>query len=166
MTGAEIGGALGTALPLAVSGVVNSVRRAVSPFTINPERQALVDQLGNEGVRVTAGQATGSRGLRYAESEIGGQQAEDAMNNQGEQFTSAILRRVGVNADRATPTSLITPSPRTATNSTRSPRRTPLCPTASFLRTSSIIGGSICSSPHPASVLQSSRTPCAISTMP
>ncbi|TQX88447.1 MULTISPECIES: hypothetical protein [unclassified Rhizobium] len=103
MTGAESGGALGTALPLALSGVVNSVRRTVSPFTINPERQALVDQLGNEGVRVTAGQATGNRGLRYAESEIGGQQAEDAMSNQGEQFTSAILRRVGVNADRATP---------------------------------------------------------------
>lgn len=100
---AEIGGVVGAALPLAVSGATNAVRRAVTPFTVNAERQALVDTLANEGVNVTAGQATGSNGLRYAESEIGGDAARNIYDRQGEQFTGAALRRVGVNANRATP---------------------------------------------------------------
>jgi hypothetical protein len=102
-TGAEVGGLVGTALPLAISGVTNGVRRAITPLTSNAERQALVGTLANEGVDVTAGQAMGSKGLRYAESEIGGQAAQNIADHQGEQFTGAILRRVGVNADRATP---------------------------------------------------------------
>jgi len=94
---------IGAALPSVVSLASNAFRRLVSPNTIGAERQALVDTLGREGVDVTAGQATGSNGLRYAESEIGGQAAANTMERQGEQFTSAALRRAGANAPRATP---------------------------------------------------------------
>lgn len=97
------GGAVGAAAPLAVSGVANAFRRAVSPMAVNAERQAAANVLQNEGVDLSAGQITGSKGLRYAEGEIGGRAAEDLMERQGEQFTSAALRRTGENAQRATP---------------------------------------------------------------
>jgi hypothetical protein len=75
----------------------------VSPFLTNPERTAAVQSLANEGVQTTAGQQTGSNALRYAEGEIGGQAARNTYDRQGEQFTSAALRRTGTTADRATP---------------------------------------------------------------
>lgn len=101
--GAKTGAVLGAVLPGAVSLATNTVRRLVTPSTIAAERQALVDTLGHEGVDVTAGQATGSSGLRYAESEIGGNAAQNMMDRQGEQFTAAALRRAGANGTRATP---------------------------------------------------------------
>jgi hypothetical protein len=72
-------------------------------MAVNAERQAAANVLQNEGVDLSAGQITGSKGLRYAEGEIGGRAAEDLMERQGEQFTSAALRRTGENAQRATP---------------------------------------------------------------
>lgn len=102
-TGGIVGGGLGLAAPLAISGVSNAVRRAVTPSPVNAERQAAANVLRNEGVELTAGQTTGSKGLRYAESEIGGNAAENVMERQGEQFTRAALSRAAVNADRATP---------------------------------------------------------------
>lgn len=98
-TGALLGGALGGAGQL----VVGAGAKALSPFMPNAERAAAAKLLGREGVPVTAGQKSGSRALRYAESEIGGSAAENLMEKQGEKFTSAVLRRVGENADRATP---------------------------------------------------------------
>lgn len=102
-TGGLYGGAIGLGTPLAISGVTNTVRRAVSPASTSPARQSLVNTLEREGIDVTAGQATGSHALRYAESEIGGAAARDLVERQGEQFTRAALSRAGVNADRATP---------------------------------------------------------------
>jgi hypothetical protein len=102
-TGLQWGLGLGAATPLAISGVTNAVRRVVSPVSASPARQSLVNTLEREGVDVTAGQATGSDALRYAESEIGGAAARDLVERQGEQFTRAALSRAGVNADRATP---------------------------------------------------------------
>ncbi len=102
-TGGLYGGAIGLGTPLAISGVTNTVRRAVSPASTSPARQSLVNTLEREGIDVTAGQATGSDALRYAESEIGGAAARDLVERQGEQFTRAALSRAGVNADRATP---------------------------------------------------------------
>jgi len=99
-----IGGAtVGAALPVAVSGLSAAARRVVSPFLTNPERTAAADVLAREGVDMTAGQRTGNNALRYAESEIGGQRAAHIYERQGEQFTSAALRRTGTTADRATP---------------------------------------------------------------
>lgn len=107
LEGATFGGAtgalIGGAAPYVVSGATNLARRAVSPFAVSQERQALANTLRREGVELSAGQTTGSKGLRYAESEIGGSTAERLMERQGEQFTAAALRRAGENANRATP---------------------------------------------------------------
>lgn len=100
---AKWGALIGGAAPAVISGVSNAARRVVTPVSTSPERKALVDTLKREGVEVTAGQASGSRGLRYAEGEIGGQAAENAVERQGEQFTAAALKRAGIDAKRATP---------------------------------------------------------------
>jgi hypothetical protein len=56
-----------------------------------------------EGVPLTAGQKSGNRNMQYAESELGGSAAETAMDRQREAYTSAALKRAGVDAPRATP---------------------------------------------------------------
>ncbi len=100
---AKVGALVGAALPGAISGLTSAARRVVTPASSSAARRGLVDTLRREGVEVSAGQATGNNTLRYAESEIGGQVAQDVMERQGEQFTNAVLRRAGVNANRATP---------------------------------------------------------------
>lgn len=78
-------------------------RRLVSPLPVAPQRQQMVQTLRDEGVDLTAGQASGRKGLQYRESELGGTAGARFMEQQGEQFTAAALRRAGVNANRATP---------------------------------------------------------------
>ncbi len=78
-------------------------RRAITPFPTSVERSAAAQTMANEGVDLTAGQATGSKGLQYAESELGGGTAAPRMEQQAEQFTQAALRKAGINAPRATP---------------------------------------------------------------
>lgn len=90
------GGVAGAMVPSLAS-------RLISPLPTSPERQKLVKALQDEGVDLTAGQATGRNALRYAESELGGGAAERFVEKQGEQFTSAALRRAGIDAKRATP---------------------------------------------------------------
>jgi hypothetical protein len=78
--------------------------RTITPFPATPERAAATQVLRNEGVRsVTAGQRTGSHALGHFEAEHGGARYADAIDRQGEEFTRAVLRRAGENADRATP---------------------------------------------------------------
>lgn len=94
---ARVVGALGGAIaPAALS-------RAVTPFPIPADRQRVIQALQGEGVELTAGQAVGSDKLRYMESELGGFAGQRMMAQQGDQFTSAALRRAGINAPRATP---------------------------------------------------------------
>jgi hypothetical protein len=91
------GAVLGAASPTAAA-------RAITPFPASPARQAMAQTLANEGVTsLTAGQRTGSRGLKYFESEMGGGRTANLLENQGTEFTAAVLRRAGINADRATP---------------------------------------------------------------
>lgn len=79
-------------------------RRLVTPFPASLAKQAAAATMRQEGVPLTAGQATGSKGLQYAESELGGGTTANMMENQGEQFTRAVLERAGIpNATRATP---------------------------------------------------------------
>lgn len=88
----------------AVAGglVPSALGRAISPMPINAERQAAVNALRNEGVTdLTAGQVTGRKPLQYLEAERG--RGGNLMESQAEQFTAAALRRVGENANRATP---------------------------------------------------------------
>ena len=82
-----------------------AAERLVTPVrTISPTRQQAVQTLRGEGVTdITGGQATGNKRLRYAESELGGSTAERLQERQQEQFTRAALRRVGTDAERATP---------------------------------------------------------------
>lgn len=87
----------------------NAAMRTVSPVTNDATRAAQVTTLEREGVKsLTAGQKTGSKPLRWAESvtqdtAFGGGRASQLLNEQAEQFTAATLRRVGVDAKRATP---------------------------------------------------------------
>lgn len=94
-SGLVAGGLIGGAAPYAISGLTNTFRRAVSPMTVSPERQAAAAVLQNEGVPLTAGQLSGSKGLRYAESELGGNRAADIMEQQAHAFTDAAMRRAG-----------------------------------------------------------------------
>jgi len=96
-----IGGIIGGTAPRAAA-------RTITPNPISVERQGLVDTLRSEGIEPTAGQATGSRALRYAESELGqmpgsGGAREKAVDRISSEFTRAALKRVGEDADRATP---------------------------------------------------------------
>lgn len=94
---ARIAGAL--LAPVAVT----AAQRLVTPVGVSAERAAAADILRSEGVRPTAGQITGSKGLRYRESELGGARAAEIGEATGEQFTRAALSRAGINAERATP---------------------------------------------------------------
>lgn len=83
------------AAALAAPAVPALASRAVTPFRIDPSRAKAAQVLRSEGVSPTAGQVTGSRGLRYRESELGGGKAAQMMEDQAEAFTSAALRRAG-----------------------------------------------------------------------
>lgn len=101
------GALVGAAVPVVARGIGAGVGRAISPATITPERQAMIDVLEREGVPLSAGQRTGSTPMRYAESIFGdatlaGGRATALMTDQAEAFTDAAMRRVG-GAGRATP---------------------------------------------------------------
>ena len=98
LTGAATGGAFGAAVPALVTGA----RRVISPMGGRTAKIGPANTLASEGVELTAGQRTGSKGLQYRESELGGVAAENFMDRQADQFTAAALRRIGVNAPRAT----------------------------------------------------------------
>ena len=88
---------------LAGGVVPSAARRLRTPNPIDPGRQRAVQILEREGVQPTAGQATGRKRLQYAESELGGGGTAGMLERQGDQFTAAVLRRVGENtATRAT----------------------------------------------------------------
>lgn len=96
------GGIAGTMLPRAAI-------RGVTPNPVEPARQQHLNVLQREGVTdLTAGQVTGKKPLRWAESvtqdtPFGGTRVADMQTRQAEQFTRAALRRAGIQADRATP---------------------------------------------------------------
>ena len=102
-TGAGIGAAVGVGAPLLARGL----SRVVTPLPISAERQGAVNTLAQEGIDLTAGQRTGNKALRWLESTLGdmpgaGGAAARMQERQGEQFTSAVMRRAGSNATRAT----------------------------------------------------------------
>src|SRR5690606_31639459 len=60
---------------------------------------------------LTAGQSTGNKPLKWAEAvtqdiPFSGKRAADIQTRQAEQFTRAVLRRAGIQADRADPPTL------------------------------------------------------------
>lgn len=87
----------------------NLAMRAVTPFpNPYPERARQARIMDREGVPLTAGERTGRKSLRWAESvandvPMGGQRIGAQKEVQGERFTQAAMRRAGItNATRAT----------------------------------------------------------------
>lgn len=87
----------------AVAGpsAANVARRVVTPNPADPARIEAAQKLKREGVNVTAGQKTGNEMLKYREALAG--RTTQMVADQNQQFTRAALKRIGVNADRATP---------------------------------------------------------------
>lgn len=90
------GGALGAVFPLAGA----AFRKLVSPVA-KGTADAAAKLLAKEGVDLTAGQITGSKGLRFREAELGGNTAAAFMEKQARQYTAAALKKAGINADEA-----------------------------------------------------------------
>lgn len=85
------------------AGAMKLGRKLITPNPMDAQRLQIAKALQAEGVDLTAGQATGNKGLQYMESELGGDAAQQFMEKQGDQFTNAALGRIGVSAPRATP---------------------------------------------------------------
>lgn len=102
LTGAGWGALGGAATGAAVPAVIAGGKRIISPARAPQAKTNAAAVLRNEGVDLTAGQATGNKNLQYREAELGGSAAEDFMERQAEQFTTAALQRAGLNSSRAT----------------------------------------------------------------
>lgn len=94
-----VGAGIGAAAPL----IGQLGRRLISPNPASASQTNAAQVMAREGVDLTAGQMTGNKGLQYLESELGKGRAADLMEQQAEQFTQSVLRRAGINAQRATP---------------------------------------------------------------
>jgi hypothetical protein len=79
--------------------------RAITPMRTDPERAAAVARLEDAGITLTAGQRTGSKALRTAESALGEVPlgAPDPAVGQAEQLTRAVGRRMGADEGALTP---------------------------------------------------------------
>jgi len=104
MPGAGLATAIG--LPLAAG----TARRIISPVrsSLTPQETRLVDAAGREGIDLTAGQRTGSKPMQAVESSLtqlpfsAGPQTR-VYDRVRQQFNTAVLRRAGIQADRASP---------------------------------------------------------------
>lgn len=91
------------------AGIPAAIGRTISPVVIPQANAEAVNTLKNAGVTgLTAGQQSGSRVLKYAESELGdalgaGGKATAANERVLEQFTSAAAKKAGIDAQRVTP---------------------------------------------------------------
>jgi hypothetical protein len=93
--------AAGILAPIGLGLAERVGRRAVTPYPADAERLKLADTLKDAGVPVTAGQRVGSDRLRRAEGST--QVGQDLNDVQAQAFTSAALKTIGTNAERATP---------------------------------------------------------------
>lgn len=111
--GAEAGGAIGSEFGYpnagrAIGGAAGSLvpglgTRMLTGPTLTDERARLAQLLGNEGVDLTAGQVSGRKALQYRE--VGPYETKPGAvaEQQAGQFNQAVLRRAGINAEEATP---------------------------------------------------------------
>ncbi|MFA3915961.1 hypothetical protein [Ruegeria hyattellae] len=86
---------------VAAPSALNAARRAITPNPADPTRVAATEKLRAEGVDVTAGQKTGREALKYREALS--PRTNQMVADQNQQFTRAALKRIGADADRATP---------------------------------------------------------------
>jgi len=100
----------GLAAALAVPMGVGAARRAITPVgrQLAPEEQRLANLAENMGIRLTAGQASGSTPLQAMESSFTqlpftGRTQNAIYDAQRTAFNRAALAPAGINADRASP---------------------------------------------------------------
>lgn len=90
---------------LLAPGIYGAARRgvqaAVTPNPADPARTKAAQVLDREGIRTTAGQRTGNAPLRYREDAA--PRTQQIVADQGDDFTRAALRRIGVEGNRADP---------------------------------------------------------------
>lgn len=98
--GRLLGGFGGAAAPSAAT-------RLISGGTLNPEKLRLLRGLEERGVDVTAGQASGRPGLKYAEAGPFNTKPAAIAERQGEQFNRAAMGEAGVAGDRMTPDNVL-----------------------------------------------------------
>lgn len=100
---------LGTATALAGPLAAGLARNAMTAGArLNPEQQRLAQVLRAEGIGLTAAQATGSAPLKAIDASFEmlpftAGRARQGLQDQADQFTSAVLRRSGETATEATP---------------------------------------------------------------
>lgn len=76
---------------------------APSGAKMTPQRAAALDVMRREGVPLTGGQSTMSKKMMFAESQLGGQAAQNFQETQLKAFTKSALKAAGVSADVADP---------------------------------------------------------------
>lgn len=96
------GGAIGGAVPILGA----AARRVITPFSnvLSPTASKQAAVLAREGIELTPGQATGSQVARVTENlleAIPGGAGSPRMGKQAEQYTSAVLKRAGIDATSA-----------------------------------------------------------------
>jgi len=111
--GTEVGGKVGEAYGdeslgrllggLGGAVVPGATTRLVAGPKVDPVRASQIKTLADEGVDLTAGQATGRKALQYTEAGPFEGKAAGLADTQASQFSSAALKRAGIAADRATP---------------------------------------------------------------
>lgn len=80
------------------------LKRAVTPSPIKQgEHLRQADVLEAEGIPLSGGQKTDNIAMRYAEGELGGTLGQEFMETQKTAFTKAALKRIGEDAERASP---------------------------------------------------------------
>jgi hypothetical protein len=103
LPGAAVGMLTGGAVGAVAPYVGAAARRLITPAPASASRNAAAEVLRKEGITLSAGQKTGGKNLQYLEAELGGGAADNLMERQSKEFTGAVLRKIGVNADQATP---------------------------------------------------------------
>jgi hypothetical protein len=86
-------------LYLPAKAVTTVAKRAITPFPARPGAADAAKVMDQEGVPLTAGQATGNKALKYAESELGAGQVTNKIDEQNAAFTKASAARMGETAD-------------------------------------------------------------------
>lgn len=85
---------------------LGAVRKAITPVTARPGFADASNILADEGVPQTAGQRTGNRTLKYAESELGGSRTSAIIDRQAEEYTRAASHRIGEDTPHLDPQTL------------------------------------------------------------
>lgn len=99
----------GLAAGVAAGGAPAVARRAITPRNmLTIEEQRLAQAAVNEGIPLTLGQQSGSRGVQLAESQLrklpfSGNAAQRQFDEQRQAFNRAVLQRANIQADRAAP---------------------------------------------------------------